>query len=101
MHQGSKACAVQQMQSKRQTLMDSFEYVMFGRIFKYEDTPSGASNQVRSLVKATAAILRYTPPYMSLHATKIFCDLTHWSDNTAAILYMRHVTFMMTSSSMR
>ncbi|CAK0779870.1 hypothetical protein CVIRNUC_004876 [Coccomyxa viridis] len=36
-----------QMQSKRQTLMDSFEYVMFGRIFKYEDTPSGASNQMR------------------------------------------------------
>ena len=46
--------AVQQMQSKRQTLMDSFEYVMFGRIFKYEDTPSGASNQVR-LLPATAA----------------------------------------------
>ena len=46
--------AMQQMQSKRQTLMDSFEYVMFGRIFKYEDTPSGASNQVR-LLPATAA----------------------------------------------
>lgn len=26
--------------------MDNFEYVMFGRIFKYEDSPSGASNQV-------------------------------------------------------
>ena len=26
--------------------MDNYEYVMFGRIFKYEDTPSGASNQV-------------------------------------------------------
>ncbi len=26
--------------------MDTYEYVMFGRIFKYEDTPSGASNQV-------------------------------------------------------
>lgn len=35
------------MQSKdRQSLMDNYEYVMFGRIFKYEDTPSGASNQV-------------------------------------------------------
>ena len=26
--------------------MDTFEYVMFGRIFKYEDSPSGTSNQV-------------------------------------------------------
>ena len=60
---------MQQMQSKRQTLMDSFEYVMFGRIFKYEDTPSGASNQVRRLLQATAAILRFIPRHMSLHAT--------------------------------
>ncbi|CAL5221859.1 g4120 [Coccomyxa viridis] len=37
-----------QMQSKeRASLMDTYEYVMFGRIFKYEDTPSGANNQMR------------------------------------------------------
>ena len=42
-------CMLQQMQNKqRQTLMDNYDYVMFGRIFKYEDTPSGASNQVRA-----------------------------------------------------
>ncbi len=40
---------LQQMQNKqRQTLMDNYDYVMFGRIFKYEDTPSGASNQVET-----------------------------------------------------
>ena len=62
---------MQQMQSKRQTLMDSFEYVMFGRIFKYEDTPSGASNQVRRLSQAIAAILRCIPHSMSQHATRL------------------------------
>lgn len=43
---------LQQMQNKqRQTLMDNYDYVMFGRIFKYEDTPSGASNQVETSSK--------------------------------------------------
>ena len=32
------AC-VQAMQSTRSTLMDNYDYVMFGRIFKYKDAP--------------------------------------------------------------
>ena len=44
---------LQQMQSKeRASLMDTYEYVMFGRIFKYEDTPSGANNQVQIAAQA-------------------------------------------------
>ncbi len=35
------------MQSTRTTLMDNYDYVMFGRIFKYKDAPS--QGQVRSL----------------------------------------------------
>ena len=91
---------MQQMQSKRQTLMDSFEYVMFGRIFKYEDTPSGASNQVRGLVQATAAIL-HCPPITCHCMPLTFVMISHWDDNTADMLYIRLVTFMMCSYSMR
>lgn len=45
-----KFVAMQQMQSKRTSLMDSFDYVMFGRIFKYEDSPTGANNQASYLL---------------------------------------------------
>jgi len=37
----------QAMQSNRKTLMDEYQYVMFGRIFKYEDAKKKSdSNQV-------------------------------------------------------
>ena len=41
------AC-MQAMQSTRNTLMDSYEYVMYGRIFKYMDA-GGNSDQVSTL----------------------------------------------------
>ena len=37
--------ALQAMQSTRSSLMDNYDYVMFGRIFKYKDAPS--QGQVR------------------------------------------------------
>ena len=39
------SAASQAMQSTRSTLMDNYDYVMFGRIFKYKDAPS--QGQVR------------------------------------------------------
>jgi len=53
---------LQQMQNKqRQTLMDNYDYVMFGRIFKYEDTPSGASNQVKASPDAVTSCHQSIP----------------------------------------
>lgn len=43
---GSPLCC-QAMQSSRKTLMDEYQYVMFGRVFKYEDAKKKSdSNQV-------------------------------------------------------
>jgi DNA-directed RNA polymerases I, II, and III subunit RPABC3 len=40
------ACGVQSMQSGKPSLMDKYEYVMYGKIFKYKDKQQGGQQKV-------------------------------------------------------
>ncbi|KAK9833300.1 hypothetical protein WJX81_004500 [Elliptochloris bilobata] len=48
------------MQSTRSTLMDNYDYVMFGRIFKYKDAPSQGQVRVDVFISFGGLLMQLT-----------------------------------------